>query len=651
MRSRITLTAAVVVTLLVSAWAPTFALAAPNAPYSRQISSAGTTALHPTTPGDDALQWPEFPGGGDADADGAAVDSATGIINRSQSPRKPAQGASANSGKKAKSNPELDLSFDGLNFRDQRLANGGNQFSVEPPDQGLCAGNGYVMESLNDVVRVFDTAGNPLVGVTDLNSFYGYAPAIARSAPPVFGPFVTDPSCYFDLDTQRWFQIVLTLDTVPSTGAFTGTNHLDLAVSTTSSPLGGWRIYRLPAQDDGTAGTPNHGCSRGAGQGPCLGDYPHIGADANGFYITTNEYSFFGPEFKGAQLYAMSKRALAAGATSLAVVQFDTAGAVAGNPGFTVWPATSPAGAYATDLGGTEYFLSSMAAQEAGNTTGVDNRLAVWALTNTRSLNGAHPALRLANSIIGVNPYGIPPLSEQKAGDFPLGQCLNDTTLATPFGPGCWRNFFVSGGPFGEVESHLDSNDTRMQQVTFANGKLWGALDTAITVGGATKAGIAWYIIKPEVSNAGVSGTLALQGYLALANNNLTYPAIGVTASGRGVMAFTVVGNDYYPSAGYAAIDAQVGVGDVHLAAAGLGPSDGFTSYKAFVGSPPRTRWGDYGAAVTDGNSIWIASEYIGQTCTLAQYTANTAASPLFSCSRTRASLGNWGTRISKVTP
>ena len=58
----------------------------------------------------------------------------------------------------------------------------------------------------------------------------------------------------------------------------------------------------------------------------------------------------------------------------------------------------------------------------------------------------------------------------------------------------------------------------------------------------------------------------------------------------------------------------------MHIAAAGLGPDDGFTSYKAFVGDPPRTRWGDYGAAWTDGSDIWIASEYIGQTCTLGQY-------------------------------
>jgi hypothetical protein len=143
------------------------------------------------------------------------------------------------------------------------------------------------------------------------------------------------------------------------------------------------------------------------------------------------------------------------------------------------------------------------------------------------------------------------------------------------------------------------------------------------------------------------AGKLALQGTLALAGNNLTYPAVAVLGNGRGVMAYTVVGDDHYPSAGYSSLDASVGAGDMHVAAEGLGPDDGFTSYKAQVGNPPRTRWGDYGAAAVDGNSIWIASEYIAQTCTLAEY----ISAPFGSCGGTRASLGNWATRISKVTP
>jgi hypothetical protein len=185
----------------------------------------------------------------------------------------------------AGSNPGLDRSFEGLNFFDQRFANNGNQFSIEPPDQGLCVGNGFVLETVNDVLQVYSTAGRPLSPVTDLNTFYGYPAQIDRTT-GLQGPFVTDPSCYYDPAHKRFFHLALTLDVVPDTGAFTGTNHLDIAVSQTSSPLGGWNIYRLPVQDDGTQGTPSHtDC-------PCIGDYPHLGADKFGFYVSTNEYPF-----------------------------------------------------------------------------------------------------------------------------------------------------------------------------------------------------------------------------------------------------------------------------------------------------------------------------------------------------------------------
>src|SRR4051794_7326434 len=53
-------------------------------------------------------------------------------------------GSPAKTGKRAKSNPELNTTFEGLNIYQQRFARGGNQFTVEPPDQALCVGNGYV---------------------------------------------------------------------------------------------------------------------------------------------------------------------------------------------------------------------------------------------------------------------------------------------------------------------------------------------------------------------------------------------------------------------------------------------------------------------------------------------------------------------------
>ena len=619
------------------------AQAAPPA-GSRVIPASGSGGIQTVAQGTGAFQPPEFPPPFGPEAAGVTpgppLAPGASPVNRRQSApssqgEEVASAAVAGAGE-ASAAATLGVSFDGLDHFDQRTANGGNQFSVEPPDQGLCVGNGFVLETVNSVMRIFDTSGNPVSGVVDQNTFYGYAPAINRTTGK-FGPFVTDPSCLYDADVSRWFHVVLTLETKKATGDFTGKNHLDLAVSDSPDPTGSWTIYRIPVQDDGTQGTPNHHCS----QGPCIGDYPHIGADANGFYITTNEYSFFGPEFKAAQIYAFSKQALAATPKQLAMQQFDTKGmGFNGQPGFTVWPATGPQGSSSPANGGTQYFLSSDAAEEASGTAGASStRVLVWSLTGTSTLGQKRPDLDLDRKIVQVGRYSPPPASEQKKGDTPLRQCINDTDRKTPSGKGCWRLLFTEEPAHDEVLSPLDSNDSRMQQVWYADGKLFGSLDTGVKISGDSLAGIDWFVIDPAASS------VVSTGFLATANKNLTYPAIATSATGSGVMAFTLVGENDFPSAAYAPIDAS-GVGTIQVAAAGVGPQDGFSGYKAF-GDPPRPRWGDYGAAQFDGTSLWIASEYIGQTCTLGQYLND----PIGQCGGTRTALANWDTRISQITP
>ena len=492
------------------------------------------------------------------------------------------------------------------------------------------------------------------------------------AVPAYRGQFVTDPTCIYDAASQRFFVVVLTLEVVPSTGAYTTANHLDLAVSKTSDPTGQWNIYRIDVTNDGTPGNTGGPC-------PCLGDYPHIGADAYGVYLTTNAYPWGPGDFDGAQIYALSKSQLAAGAASVNMVHIDTTGMVNATspaaqtqPGFTVWPAQSP-GTKSFDLkaGGTEYLLSSNAGEEAAGDAynGTSTNLIVWALTNTSSLDGSSPNVNLTNKVLSVNQYGMPPKQQQPGSgsapttDTPQGYCLGNTTTTLFNGQtGCYR--LLVGAPSNEVVSRPDSNDTRMQQVMYANGKLWGALDTAVTVGGGNRAGIEWFIVKADASSGRLNAKIAMQGYLAASGYDFTYPAIGVTASGRGVMAFTATGNNLFPSAAYAPIDAIVGVGAWNTVTGGTGAAtaDGFTSYKAQVGNPPRTRWGDYGAAAVDGNSIWIASEYIAHACDYTSwggpfFAGGSGDNLLGTCGGSshgpggRAALGNWSTRISQLTP
>lgn len=638
--------------LLISLLAAASVSAAPPAqgPVSRLIPAAGTTSLQSNSEGVDGLAQPELrPGIDGVEGSGSFNRPRPGFKN-GKFPKQPLDAPTVPSSAVAGSNPELALSINGLNHRQQRLANGGNQWSLEPPDQGLCVGNGYVVEAVNSVLRVFDLNGSPLSGVQDLNTLFGYPAAINR-ATGAFGPDVIDPVCIYDPENQRFVVAITTLYHVGTTSDYNGKNSIDLAVTNTGNPTGTWTIYHVPAQNDGTDGTPNHGCTLdGVKPGPCFQDYPHIGADKYGIYVTSNEYDLFGPSYNAAQVFAFSKKQLAAHPSTINVTLVQNLN-VDGSPGFTVWPATSPAGQYSAERNGTEYLLSTIAGDgsETGNPTGTARRIGLWGLTNTQSLDSKSPALEMTSRLINSETYVFPPKSNQKPGDFPLGQCINDTTIATPFGPGCWQWLFNPPAPaHDEVESKTDSNDTRMQQTWYVNGMLWGAADTAVWVGGQLKAGIAWFAVSPKINGDGkVEGQVKKQGYLALAKNNLTYPAIAMTTSGKGVIAFSVMGDNYYPSAGYALIDSNGNVGPIHVAAAGLGPDDGFTSYKAFVGDPPRTRWGDYGAAVTDGNTLWIASEYIGQTCTLTQYLTGAIGS----CGGTRTSLANWGTRISKITP
>jgi hypothetical protein len=619
---------------------------------TRQIPAGGTTTIRASAPGVVGVQQPEFrPDFETAEGDGA------GSVDRPRPefkwkhnifPRQPLDAPKVKSSNVAGSNPELLLSFDGMNHFDQRFgANGGNQFSLEPPDQGLCVGNGYVVEAINSVIRVWDTNGNALTGVGDLNTFFGYPAAINRST-GAYGPDLIDPQCYFDPENSRFVVDVTTLYHVGTTAAYNGKNSIDVAVSNTGDPTGVWTIYHVPAQNDGTDGTPNHGCTLdGSTPGPCFQDYPHIGGDKYGVYISTNEYDLFGPSYNAAQIFAFSKDELAAHQATINVTLVENL-MLARTPGWTVWPAISPAGQYSKEANGTEYFLSTIAGDgsETGNPTGTARYIGLWALTNTRSLSQGVPALRYQSQVIRSETYVYPPKSEQKVGNVPMADCLNDTSDLFGPGLGCWYIFLDPPPNWQpEVETNIDSNDSRMQQVWYVNGMLWGSADTAVNVNKEIKAGIAWFAVDPGMDRRGrLDGQVKKQGYLALANNNLTYPAIAMGKNGKGVIAFTVVGEDYYPSAGYVTIDDKGRVGPIHIAAPGLGPDDGFTGYKAFEYFRPR--WGDYGAAVTDGSNIWIASEYIGQTCDY-----ETWLNGDFTCGGTRTAFANWGTYISKIRP
>ncbi len=498
--------------------------------------------------------------------------------------------------------------IDGLTMRDQRTANNGNSFSLEPPDQGLCVGNGRVIEAVNNVFSIYNAAnGSQLAAPQSLAPFWDNGtPEIVRhpDGSVTFGAFVSDPKCYYDPALNRFFMTELQLGQDPVTGDFTGDSFENIAVSKTSTPgtsAGDWFIYHLNVRNDGTQGTVSHpGC-------PCFGDQPLIGADANGFYVSTNEFSIDGTRFNGAQIYAFDKALLASGTMKVQRIE-NSSLPLAEGVAYSVQPATSPTTSeWSSAANGTEFFLSALEF-----TGGFDNRIAAWALTNTASLTTANPDVHLTSRVISSEVYGFPPKAEQKKGPVPQAASLKFK------------------------EELIESNDDRMNQVVYANNRLWAGVNTAVkTQNRPTTAGIAYFVVSPTADAAtGVSATMANQGYVAATGQSTIFPAIGVKSGGGAAMVFTLTGQGFFPSAAVVHLSSTGDLtSNVQVIAAGTTPDDGFTGYPAFGGAGVG-RWGDYSAAVADGSgTVWVATEYIPGTFGFPQFIAN------------------WGTYVAGITP
>lgn len=491
----------------------------------------------------------------------------------------------------------------------------GTQFQLEPPDQGLCAGEGFVMEPINNAIAIYDTHGHLIAGPAALSQFFNLNPE--ETAAGVFGQFISDPRCYFDTQTRRWFVTELEIDTDPTTGNFLGKSSELIAVSQTSNPFGAYYLYAIDTTD-----AANPGC-------PCLGDQPLIGANAYGFFLTSNEFPLFAAGFNGAQMYALSKSQLESGTVKQVVhinVGLTVPVPAPDQPAGGLWYSVQPASSSNPGSSSIEYFLSALQFGPAP----FDDRVAVWALTNTESLNSKHPNPQLLHTVIQTESYGAlsnyPFAAAQASGSTPLRDFLN-----------------------GKFKDHdtlnlLSANDDRMNQVQLANGVLWSGVNTHVSVHGQIHQGIAWWGVAPFVNGDHVFAQVVDQGYVAVAGEDVLFPSIAVNGNGQPVMSFTLAGPDYYPSTAYAMVGWHGG--PVHILGRGVGPDDGFTGYNYFVAPAAGgiARWGDYSAAVTDewGN-VWVAAEYIGQHCSDQQWLADTT------CNGTRTELGNFGTFIGLV--
>ena len=492
--------------------------------------------------------------------------------------------------------------FDGLDIYDQDVAGTGvytkTNYGLEPPDQALAVGSGYVVEAINNAIAVYKTNGKLASIPIPTNQFFGLEPEYLRTTKTYGSQSLSDPRAYYDAQTGRFFIEEWSLGQNPD-GSLTGTSEINVAVSQTSDPTGAYSLYRFDTTMD-----PNDPGDF------ILPDYVQIGADANGFFMSINQFSLVTGDFVGQRILAVSKADMVAG-TPTPIVSFSGGDLYNSPAGFTVFPAITPAGGtYATAAGGTEYFLSSVFDSTA-------NQISLWAMTNTASLNTKTPSLTLTDTLMTTQPFTQPTSAIQKAGPYPYGMSL------------------------GYPEELVATGDTRMTQVTYVQGHLYSALETSFSDGTrGTNNGFTYFSVAPAVDGSGaVSGIVDHQGYARVAGETLSYPSFAVTSTGGAIITCALVGPDFYPSAAFISLDSHLKASTLSISSLGVAPDDGFTGYGNTnkKGQPVQgtARWGDYSQAQVDENgNIWLAQETISAT--------SNASRPYFA---------NWGTFITKVKP
>ena len=560
---------------------------------------------------------------------------------------------------------------------------------IEPPDQGLCAGNGSVVETNNiGEILVYNTALQRQSAPIPLDTVMGLTSQGYSSG--------GDPSCEYDSSNGgHWFFTeIVSANPEAAGGAFTGcfagvaNGCLEgIAVSTGSSPFGPYNVYFLHADyNPAEPGYPS-----------LLNDFAKISVTRDAFLLFYDEFplksslpGMGGGFFNGAQQYAFDKNALEQGRPVtvngapnpnfivarqnmglLATPDGNCDGTGGGIAGVTCWVADIPAqpadaGQYDNHNGGSGFmiggldFLSFATLPSPG-----DNRMAVWDWTGLSSLDTGGGNVKFGGELFtGTNPYYNPEnavgdgiLAAQKAGPIPLGDECGAAGLSVGTSP-----------PASCPENGLNTNGDFMTEASQSQGQVWSAMSTQVnqTFGTSSELhmGAVYWVVNTDSFDTTGQFTITNQGYVSAAHEDLNMPAIaseGTGGNGKAIMLFTLSGTGgptakkgagFFPSTAYGRMTAtSLGLSGstINVADAGQSPQDGFSEYQGYPGLT-RPRWGDYswGIYLPGGsNRLYFANEYIqSKNCTGKKFTLT-----IGTCGGTRDGFANWGTSVNYVVP
>ena len=449
-----------------------------------------------------------------------------------------------------------------------------NIFSdVEPPDQGLCAGNGYVVETNNiGEILVFNTALKRVLQRRSRSTRSWGSPAwdgVAAGILPACTTLPTAGTGSTPRSSRRAPRGAAALLPAASQARPTCATKASL-ITDGPSPFGPYHVYFTSADyNPGEPGYPS-----------LLNDFAKISVTRDAFLMFYDEFPLLsslpgvgGGFFNGAQELAFDKNALEQGLPArLAKGQPNPAVTVAienmghiptpdgtcarddslHEGGITCWTAAIPAqpvaGQFDNSHGGTGFMLDSLDFYGfVPLPTSGDNRIAAWAWTglsalNTRGCATCAATIRFTGQLFaGVDRYYGPEnlASPQKTGPIPLGDECGAAGLSTGSPP-----------PASCPEGGIATNGDFMTQVSQAQGQLWGATNTEVAqtytrANAEVHQGVVYWVVGTNSFDTTGKFTLTSQGYVTATHEDLEMAAIAATPGpkGRAIMLFTLNGN------------------------------------------------------------------------------------------------------------
>ena len=401
---------------------------------------------------------------------------------------------------------------------------GVNTFA-RPADGDGSIGPAHFVELINGRFAIYSkTTGTLVQSSSDLSFWQNSGITIPG------GQEVSDPRVVFDPASQRWFASAIVFDR--STLA---SNSFMVAISAGADPTGPWQGVSF-------VGDPVNGN---------FADFPTLGLDSNGVYLSANMFApNNGPEV-GSALVSIPKSDLllatptAINATSFGILSFAAYGAI-------LQPVFNPSGTGSARV---------VAVASFGTDFAPHSTLVVSSITNAA---GPGAAVLSAPSSIPVDPYFVtinPPQPNPAATNLDDGD-LRFSAIARQVGDVIYA---VDGV---EVDAHVDTNGLWAGQASIRWYKI-NAVNLAIIQSGTLSDPVMHYFFPSIAANA--DGTVVI-GCNGCSTNSFvsSYAFVGETTNG-----LTTFGQPVLLKAGSA-------------------------SYKFTDTKYGATRWGDYSATSAD---------------------------------------------------